>query len=82
MTLQYVRGMYGVPAEAGRRVEAYYNCGGEWHIALRGKLAAKATHYVWIESDAGGTFGPFHPTYGMVYLDDEGAVLHDTRKCP
>ena len=72
--MAYIRTRYGVPAKRGMRVDAYYRHGGAWHLALRGRITS-ASHRLHLN---GG--GPYHPTYGLVYLDDEGNVLCDTRQ--
>lgn len=75
MSMEYVRKTYGVPAKRGMWVEVYFQrhrCG--WTLAKRGRITS-ASHHLHID---GG--GPYHPTYGMVYLDREGGeILMDTR---
>jgi len=72
--MAYIRKCYGVPARRGMRVDAYYRHGGAWHLALRGRITS-AGHRLHLD---GG--GPYHPTYGLVYLGEDGSVLCDTRQ--
>lgn len=84
MTMQYVRDTYRVPAKRGRCVRVYYRPHGwgrlpvgdprRWVLAKEGRITS-ASHHLHID---GG--GPYHPRYGVVYLDDDGeTVLLDTR---
>lgn len=72
MSMEYVRKTYGVPAKRGMRVELYYRWRGEWRLAGRGKITS-ASQYIYIDGIA------YHPRDGVVYLDDSGNVLCDTR---
>lgn len=81
MSMQYVRDTYGVPAKRGRLVEIFYRYSrsrtysrAEWRLWCRGRITS-ATNVLYV---SGG--GPYHPTYGVVYLADDGeTVLLDTR---
>jgi hypothetical protein len=72
MTMQYVRDTYGVPAKRGRSVKVYYRFLGAWKLAKAGRISS-ASSYIHVDG------APFHPTEGVVYFDDAGAVLLDTR---
>lgn len=78
MSMQYIRDHYGVPAKRGRKVEVYYCYGGRWRIVAKGVIAS-ASHLIHVRCGTSGGI-PFHPTQGVVYLDDDGSVLLDTRK--
>lgn len=75
MSMQYVRDTYGVPAKRGRRVDVYFQRGNPpvWTLAASGRITS-ASHHLHVDGA-----GPYHPTYGLVYLDDNGGVLLDTR---
>ena len=73
MSMEYIRKHYSVPAKRGRRVEVYYrDCDDRWRLAARGRISS-ASNFIHVD----GT--PYHPTHGVVYLDDDGGVLLDTR---
>jgi len=82
MTMEWVREHYRVPAKRGRLVEVYYRPAGwgrlpqgdprRWRLAKRGRITS-ASCYIHVDGV------PFHPTAGVVYLDDDGSVLMDTR---
>ena len=71
-------GAYGVPAKRGRRVEcwSYRRRGGvmAWELVHKGRITSASGAYLYIDS-----LGPWHPTSGLVYLDDDGEIMHDTR---
>lgn len=77
MSMKYVRDRYGVPAKRGRKVEIYYRRGGRWQIAARGVITS-ASDYIHVRCGSSGGI-PFHPARGVVYLNDDGSVLLDTR---
>jgi len=70
--MQWVRDRYGVPAKRGRLVEIYYRVGSSWRLAARGRIGS-ASNYIHVDGVG------FHPTSGVVYLDDDGSILMDTR---
>jgi len=72
MTMEYIRDTYNVPAKRGMKVEVYYWRSSKWVLAKVGKISS-ASHYLHIDGI------PFHPTYGIVYFDEKGSVLLDTR---
>lgn len=67
MSMKYVRDTYGVPAKRGRRFIYVWPDGDRQEFTI---TSAKGGY---IRS------GPrtFHPTYGIVYLNDDGSVLMD-----
>lgn len=71
MSMAYVRRYYGVPARRGRLVA--YQDGYNLHL---GRITSAPHQYI----NIGGR--PFHPTYELVYLADDGRVLLDTRAAP
>ena len=70
MSMQYIRDTYGVPAKRGRLVKVYYR--GGTVVCARGRITS-ASHYIHVNGV------PFHPTENVVYLNDDGTVLLDTR---
>jgi len=79
MSMAYVRDTYGVPAKRGMWVEVFYLAGRRrWRIALRGHITS-ASNYIYVKSERGGRPVPCHPMYGVVYYDNGGNVLLDTR---
>lgn len=75
MSMKYIRDTYGVPAKRGRFVRVYYQrSDGEWLLAAHGRITS-ASHHIHIKGV------PFHPTWNVVYYDDDcETVLMDTRK--
>jgi len=76
MTMEYVRKTYNVPAKRGMRVEIYYRpygFSGRWRFVKAGRISS-ASHYIYVDSVS------YHPTHGIVYLDEDGTVILDTRK--
>ena len=69
-----VRATYNVPAKRGRKVRSWYKNDGHWSLALEGRITSSCGGYLWING-----IGPFHPTYGLEYLNDDGTCLLDTR---
>lgn len=67
MDCQYVREFYKVPAEIGRRVIAY---------GKPGIIAADRGNYIGIllDSDKPGHINSYHPTDGIMYLEETGKV--------
>lgn len=83
MSMKYVRDRYAVPAKRGRRVQYYDKdgvCEGSWRLRYTGRIMSARQGYLWIRVPTIGRIGPFHPTCGLVYLDDDGRVLLDTRE--
>jgi len=84
MSMEYIRKTYGVPAKRGMIVDVYYRRwvppswaetnNTIWTIALSQGRITSASNYIHVNGI------PFHPTYGVVYYGDGGAVLLDTRK--
>lgn len=80
MTMQYIRDTYKVPAKRGGLVEIYYCISGykekdssnRWKLAFEGRISS-ASNYIHVNGI------PFHPTYGVVYLDNDRNILLDTR---
>jgi hypothetical protein len=70
MSMSFVRRFYGVPAKRGRLVA--WQAGYNQHI---GRITSAPGQYLRISGR-----GPFHPTWGLVYLDETGNVMLDTRK--
>jgi hypothetical protein len=74
MSMKWVRDYYGVPAKRGMRIEAYYpQRDGSWRLAYEGKISS-ASNYIHVDGI------PFHPTWNIVYYDDDGNILKDTRE--
>lgn len=67
MSCEYVQQYYGVPAEIGRRVIAY---------GKPGVIAEDRGHYIGIllDCDKPGNVNNYHPTDGIVYLNEFGKV--------
>jgi len=73
MNCEYVRKMYGVPAEIGRRVA---------YRGRTGVISKDRGNYVGVtfDDERPGTISNFHPTTeGLVYLDEIGTVRPLTR---
>lgn len=70
MSMSHIRAVYGVPAKRGMLVEVYMSNG---RLAYRGRIRSASNH---IHVDG----VPFHPTDNVVYFDDSGRVLLDTRE--
>lgn len=70
MSLEYIREHYGVPARRNMRFRAYTSDG---RLAYEGTIWA-GSHYIHAVRGPG-----FHPTWNIVYLNDDGSVLMDTR---
>jgi hypothetical protein len=62
----YVRSYYGVPARIGGRVIA---------VGCPGRITGFSGWYLWVTLDDRDTGAPYHPTWRVDYLDDDGAVL-------
>jgi hypothetical protein len=77
MSMEYIRETYGVPARRGAKVEAWEKVGGEWQRRVSGRISSAIGQYLRIDRS-----GLYHPTYGIVYLSDDGDVLFDSRKLP
>ena len=73
MSMRYIRDMYKVPAKRGMLVHIYYKYGDAWSLAKMGRITS-ATHLLFVD---GG--GPYHPTQGVVYFDEDGKMICDTR---
>jgi len=73
MTMEYVRKTYNVPAKRGMQVKIYYKVDDKWILAKAGRISS-ASHYIHVDGI------PFHPTDDVVYFDEDGNVLLDTRK--
>ena len=72
MSMEYIRKNYGVPANRGRRFQSYVFAAGKWTLVYEGRITS-ATHYI------RSKWARFHPTSGIVYLNEDGTVLMDTR---
>ena len=74
--MEYIRRTYRVPAKRGRRVRVWYIYRRQWRLALDGAItsARRGGPYLFIDGA-----GPYHPTYGIEYLRDDGSTLLDTR---
>lgn len=77
--MAYVRKTYGVPAKRGMAVEVWEwrrwegrTC--EWRRTTKGRVTSAPGPYLRIDGR-----GPWHPTWGVVYLSPEGEVLFDSR---
>lgn len=72
MNCEYVQQYYGVPACIGRRVIAY---------GKPGIIAEDRGNYIGIllDSDKPGNVNNYHPTDGIVYLEEIGRVRPMTR---
>ena len=75
MSMEYVRTRYNVPAKRGRRVQVYL---GDGRLAFDGRIAS-ASHYIHVRTDSDSRSIAFHPTWNVVYFDDDGSILADTR---
>lgn len=60
--LEYIRNAYGVPAEAGRRVE---------FDGRRGVIKGARDGRLVVLMDGDETTGTYHPIWHMIYLKDE-----------
>lgn len=74
MSIGYIRDTYGVPARRGMKVEAWEKVGAEWRKRATGRISSAIGQYLRIDGD-----GLWHPTWGIVYLSDDGEVLFDSR---
>jgi len=79
MSMEYIRNYYQVPAKRGRRVEMHRMCNGEWTLHGTGCIVG-ADHNLHIRDDNRRNVRPYHPRYGIVYLDADGTPLLDTRE--
>lgn len=77
--MAYVRKTYGVPAKRGMTVEVWEwrrwegrTC--EWRLVKKGRVTSAPGPYLRIDGR-----GPWHPTWGVVYLSPEDEVLFDSR---
>ena len=68
MSMEYIRRTYGVPAKRGALVE-FTN--GSYCLAAA--IARSDGHYIWLRDAAGRITGPYHPTWGMKYLDGDAS---------
>ena len=69
MSLEYIKGHYGVPAEVGRRVEY---AGDKTGKPLTGVIVGARGQYLSIHLDGEDKphHAPFHPTWEIKYLDE------------
>ena len=74
MSMERIRRYYGVPAKRGMNVK-FFDI--KWELLKDGKITSATSDKLFIDG-----CGPYHPTYGMVYLDSEGNILLDTRSYP
>ena len=72
MSMKYVRDTYGVPAKRGMFVQVFSGCRPDY-LVYEGRISS-ASHYIHVDGM------PFHPTDNVVYFDNEGNILHDTRE--
>ena len=68
--MDHIRRTRGVPAKRGMRVEVN---------GSKGQIASARGGSLYVRFDGGRCSVPCHPTWRVVYFDDDGNVLHDTR---
>lgn len=74
MSMKYIRKTYGVPAKRGMFVEIYSDLyRWRYQCVYRGYITS-ASNYIHVNGI------PFHPTKCVVYYDDKGNVIKDTRE--
>lgn len=78
--MKRIRQRYGVPAKRGGRVRLYYPRGNRWVEDGIYTITSAGSHLVAL--DAWGRRCSLHPTWGLVYLKDDGSVLKDVRGEP
>lgn len=68
MTMKYVRDYYGVPAKRGMHVKIFTG-----HGVDEGRITS-ACQYIRVNGKN------YHPTWQVVYYDEKGNILKDTRE--
>lgn len=71
--METIRKSRGVPAKRGMRV--FYG-----HKGRHGTIKSARGGYLKIQLDGDKSAGVYHPTWELDYLDDDGKVIHSTRK--
>ena len=81
--MEWIRKTYNVPAKRGRKVCVWnWRWPHRWEVAFEGTItsACRGGPYLWIRNNKEAkTTGPFHPTFGIEYLNDDGSTLLDAR---